>query len=276
MRRQNHFSRRGFSALLMGGVACAFAGKHRIRNGLQLFSVRGECERDLPKTLAAIRSFGYEGVEFAGFYGWRSQPVRELLEQTSLAVCGSHTPLDQLLGDRFAETVAFSQVLGNRNLIVPGLPPPYCHPGGWERAADLINQIAERLRPFKMHVGYHNHAIEFQRIGAQRPWDLLIGRTDASVIMQVDLGNSRVAGVDPIALLREYPGRAASIHVKDWLPGEPDALIGTGNFNWHEFCRVCERIAGTKWYIVEHESKTQPSLAAVAESLKRFQTLRAG
>lgn len=228
----------------------------------------------MAETLAAVRSFGYEGVEFAGFYGWRSPEIRELLHANSLTPCGSHTPLDQLTGDKFAETVAFNREIGNRNLIVPGLPPGYESLDGWMRAAALFNQLAERLKPFGMRIGYHNHAVEFQPMANQVPWNVFFSRAEPSVIMQVDLGNARIGGADPIARLRRYPGRAWSIHVKDWLPGQPDVLLGSSDFDWRTLCRVCETTAGTQWYIIEHESKDRPSLDAARESLQRFQRLR--
>jgi sugar phosphate isomerase/epimerase len=269
-----NLTRRGFSSLLLAGIASGLLARKRIRNALQLFSVRTECERNLPQTLHSVRRLGYEGVEFAGFYGWRSAEVREFLNEANLAVCGSHTPLQDLMKDRFAGTVAFNREIGNQHLIVPGLPPEYYSPQGWTRAAELFNEISESLQPFGMRVGYHNHDVEFKTAGGKTLWDMFAERTSASVILQLDLGNARLAGVDPIQVLREHPGRAWSIHVKDCLPGEPDVMLGTSGFKWHELCRVCRDISGTEWYILEHESKTRPGLAAAGESLKRFQALR--
>ena len=48
---------------------------------LQLYSVRDELEADFEGTIAKVREFGYDGVEFAGLYG-RSErylPTRDLL-----------------------------------------------------------------------------------------------------------------------------------------------------------------------------------------------------
>lgn len=260
--------------MALSGIIPALRARPRIPVALQLFSVRDQCERNLPQTLAGVPRIGYEGVEFAGFYGWRSREIRELLHENSLTPCGSHTPLDQLTGDKFAETVAFNREIGNRNLIVPGLPSQYESLDGWMRAAALFNQLAEQLKPFGMRVRYHNHAVEFQPVANQVPFDVFFSRTEPSVIMQVDLGNARIGGADPIAWLRRYPGRAWSIHVKDWLPGQPDVLLGSSGFDWRTLCRVCETTAGTQWYIIEHESKDRPSLDAARESLERFQRLR--
>ena len=126
----------------------------RIPIALQLYSIRMECERDLPGTLKAVADMGYDGVEFAGYYGYSAKELGEMLEAYGLAVAGTHIPLDTLLGDRLEETVAFNGVLGNRFLIVPGLPAERrdSH-AAWLETAGLFNGIAGRLEEHGMMTG---------------------------------------------------------------------------------------------------------------------------
>ena len=93
----------------------------RIPIALQLYSVRKDCEEDLPGTLASVADMGYEGVDFAGYYGYDSKELRTMLDDLGLRAAGCHTGLPTLMGDELARTVAFNQILGNRYLIVPGL-----------------------------------------------------------------------------------------------------------------------------------------------------------
>ncbi|MEM2794876.1 MAG: hypothetical protein QXY49_03360, partial [Thermofilaceae archaeon] len=58
--------------------------------GLQLFSIREACARDLPGTLEAVAEMGYEGVEFAGYYGRSASELRELLDKFGLEPAGTH------------------------------------------------------------------------------------------------------------------------------------------------------------------------------------------
>jgi len=67
--------------------------------GLQLYSVRSECARDLPGTLKAVAKMGYDGVEFAGYYGYSAQDIRKLLDDFGLKCCGTHTSLASLLSE---------------------------------------------------------------------------------------------------------------------------------------------------------------------------------
>src|SRR5438132_5931756 len=119
--------------------------------GLQLYSVRDDCAKDLQGTIAAVGRMGYAGVEFAGYYGHTAQDLRKMLDDKGLRCCGTHTSLDTLLGDALPATVEFNQALGNRFLIVPGLSEERRKSReAWLETARLMNGISERLEPFGM------------------------------------------------------------------------------------------------------------------------------
>src|SRR5437764_13789952 len=88
---------------------------------LQLYSVRKDCEQDLPGTLKAVAKMGYDGVEFAGYYGRSAQELRSMLDDLGLKCCGTHTGLNTILPEELERTAEFNRTLGNRFLIVPGL-----------------------------------------------------------------------------------------------------------------------------------------------------------
>ena len=56
--------------------------------GLQLYSVRDDCARDLPDVLKAVADMGYVGVEFAGYYGYTAPELRALLDDNGLNAVG--------------------------------------------------------------------------------------------------------------------------------------------------------------------------------------------
>ncbi|GIX07034.1 MAG: hypothetical protein KatS3mg115_1437 [Candidatus Poribacteria bacterium] len=97
--------------------------------------------------------------------------------------------------DRLEETVRFNETLGNRNIIIPGLPEEMRNSKeAWKRTAEFFNDRAERLARYGMRIGYHNHAVEFQPIDGEIPWDIFFGNTREEVIMQLDTGNARHGG----------------------------------------------------------------------------------
>ena len=85
----------------------------------------------------------------------------------------------------------------------------------------------------------------------------------------------RLGGGDPIAMLRKFPGRSVSIHLKDH-GGKPGAVFGEGNVDWSEVFQICETIGGTRQYIIEEEGRKGPeALAAVRRAIENFRKLRA-
>ena len=246
----------------------------RIPIALQLYSIREDCERDLPGTLEAVAGMGYEGVEFAGYYGRSAKELRAMLDGLGLAVAGAHIRMDTLLGDQLAETVVFHRTLGNRFLIVPGLPEERrSSRQAWLETARLFNEIAQKLATEGMATGYHNHHIEFTPMDGELPWDTFFGNTRQEVVMQIDLGNAMHGGADPILFLERYPGRAVTVHLKEYSSTNPQALIGEGEARWEDVFRICETTGGTEWYIVEQESYAYPPLECVEHCLKALKAM---
>ena len=95
----------------------------KIPLGLQLYSVRADCQKDLPGTIKTVADIGYDGVEFAGYYDYSAKDIRKLLDDNGLKCCGTHAQLDTLLGDNLPKTIEFNKIIGNKYLIVPWLDP---------------------------------------------------------------------------------------------------------------------------------------------------------
>ncbi|MBN1583835.1 MAG: sugar phosphate isomerase/epimerase [Anaerolineae bacterium] len=246
----------------------------RIPIALQLYSVRHDCERDLPATLKAVAKMGYEGVEFAGYYGRSAQELRAMLDDLGLKVAGTHIGLSTLLGDQLAETVEFNRVLGNKFLIVPGLPEERRNSRqAWQETAKIFNEIAAKLAQEGMYTGYHNHAVEFTPMDGELPWDTFFGNTLREVVMQIDLGNALHGGGDPIPFLSQYPGRALTVHLKAYSSTNDKALIGEDDVPWEEVFQVCETSGNTEWYIVEQESYAFPPLECVDRCLQALKAM---
>ena len=248
------------------------AGKIPI--GLQLYSIREDCARDLPATLKAVAEMGYDGVEFAGYHGYSAADLRKLLDDFGLKCCGTHTGIDTLLPEQMAATVEFNKTLGNRFLIVPGLPGEYTESkAAWEKTAQLFNEISDGLTPLGMVTGYHNHFTEFAPLDGEMPWDTFFGNTKKEVVMQLDTGNALHGGADVVPFLERYPGRALTVHLKEYSATNDKALIGEGDVRWDVIFDLCETSGATRWYIVEQESYALPPLECVDKCLQNLRKM---
>ncbi|MFA4029087.1 MAG: hypothetical protein GDYSWBUE_001719 [Candidatus Fervidibacterota bacterium] len=244
---------------------------------LELYSVREDCAKDLEGTLKAVAEMGYIGVEFAGYHGRSASELRKMLDDLGLQVAGTHIQLETLLGDELKRTVEFNHEIGNKYLIVPAVSEEWRRTkDDWRRLAELFNEISERVKPEGMFVGYHNHMVEFQPIDGELPWDIFFGAANEDVVMQLDTGNAMRGGAsfeDLLRVLKQYPGRAKSIHVKEFSATNPDAIVGEGDIDWGEVFELCDTIGGTEWFIVEQESYAYTPIECVRrclENLKRM------
>jgi sugar phosphate isomerase/epimerase len=245
------------------------ASRRKIPVGLQLYSVREQCQADLPGVLAAVAKMGYQGVEFAGYHGRTAPQLRKMLDDLGLVVCGTHTPLESIQPDKLQETIEFNRILGNRYLIVPWMEGKTKQ--AWRDKAKLFNEVDRKVKAAGMWVGYHAHAHDFDKLEGVSAWDLFFGHTKARVVMQLDTSNCREGGADPVAVLKQYPGRARTIHLKP-SGGGPEAAIGEDQVDWKAVFAFCEGKGKTDWYIVEHETSKNP-LDAVRRNLEALRRM---
>jgi sugar phosphate isomerase/epimerase len=246
----------------------------KIPIALQLYSVREDCARDLPGTIAAVAKMGYVGVEFAGYYDRSAAELRRLLDENGLRCAGTHTGLNTILGDELPRTIEFNQAIGNKFLIVPGFPKERRESrAAWLETARIMNEASERAVAQGMRVGYHNHSIEFQELDGELPWDTFFGNTKPEVVMQFDSGNALHGGAETTPFLKKYPGRATTVHLKEYSKTNNKALIGEGEVPWDEVFQLCETIGGTEWYIVEQESYAYPPMECVDRCLQALRKM---
>ena len=237
----------------------------KILVALQLYSVREECGKDLPGVLKAVAKMGYDGVEFAGYHGRPAKELRKMLDDLNLKAAGTHTGLNTLQGDEFQKTVDFNKELGNKFLIVPWMDP-----GQNATAKQLIataatfKAIAAKLKPLGMMTGYHNHDWEFTPLATgERPWDVFFGNSGSEVVMQFDTGNALRAGTDVLPYVRKFPGRALTVHLKEFSRTDDNALLGEGDVDFKKCFELCESVGATEWYVVEQESYKHAPLKCV-------------
>ena len=200
------------------GRSAAAAATGKIPVGLELWSVRQQCEKELPAVLRAVAQMGYQSVELAhSYYGHDAAAWRKLLDENGLKSCGMHMGLAALQGDAFNKTVEIHKVLGTPYLIIASLPqkslaslPSIVETG------KQFNELAERLAPHGMKIGYHCHGGDFAKVDGRTAWELFGENTASDVLLQLDIGNCLGGGGDPIAMLKKFPGRSVSLHIKDY------------------------------------------------------------
>jgi sugar phosphate isomerase/epimerase len=166
--------------------------------------------------------------------------------------------------------------------------PPVSAESVQRRAAEL-NADGKVASKFGMKLLVHNHTGEFEKLvdSPRTSFDILVEETDpALVTMQLDLGWTYIAGIDPIALFKAHPGRFELWHVKDVFglrtvnPSlEPNARVssmalvpvGTGHIDFKPvFAQAL--VAGLKHFAIEQDNAAAwgDSLAAARVSYQNL------
>ena len=139
--------------------------------------------------------------------------------------------------------------------------------------AKLFNELAAKLKEDGMRTGYHAHGGDFRKIDGKTAWEIFFSNTNPEVIMQLDIGNCLQGGGNPYAILKKFPGRSATVHLKEH-GGPPEAVVGEGDVDWKKVFKICEKSGGTEWYIVEQEGYgALTPLEAVARCIKNLRKM---
>ena len=248
----------GLKPRLFAEAAAAADNKKAIPISLQLYSVRGDCKNNFDGAMEQVAKMGYNGVEFAGYgkYGGKAAELRKKLDDLGIKGIATHIGTGSFRGDALQKTIDFHQTIGCKYLIVPG-DGAFTNPEGSKTFAELFNKTAEVLKPLGMFCGYHNHTGEFAKVDGKTYYDLFAERTTKDVVLQQDVGWTAAAGLDPVELIKKYPGRFKIMHFKPHVTGGDNtkkAIIGQESINWVALIAASREVGGIDWITIEQES----------------------
>ncbi len=271
------------SALFLGATAmgssafealAAKKSKHLV--GVQLYSIREDMKKDPLGSLTKLAEMGYKHVEHANyvnrkFYGWTAKEFRKVLDDLGLKMPSGHTVMGKPhwddakkdFTDLWKYTVEDAAVLGQELVISPWLDAALrTTTSDLKRYMEVFNKSGELCKKSGMRFGYHNHDFEFsQKLDGVTVFDLILDNTDPSLVaQQLDIGNMINGGGQPEEILKKYPGRFVSMHVKDEILASSghekyeSTILGTGIIKVEEMVKLGLNKGGTKHLIIEQEA----------------------
>jgi sugar phosphate isomerase/epimerase len=252
--------------------------------GLQLWSVRAQLTASLPSGMAQVRALGFTMVESAGTYAHTAKEMRALADANGIRIVGSHIGYDTLLSD-MPGAIAEAKTLGSSFVVVAWIPHKTQFDVAQARvAARNFNAFGAALKAQGMRFGYHTHGYEFRPLAdGTTAFDVLVKETDPDLVFfEMDVFWVANAGVDPVKLLAQYPGRFKAFHVKDMRKGAPTGLyegsapasdnvaVGQGSVDWPTLLAAGKK-AGVEYSFIEDE--TSDPLANIPQSITYLETL---
>lgn len=220
---------------------------------LQLYSLRDAAKEDFLGTIRSAASMGFDGIEFAGYFGHSASQVKAELDSLGVACAGAHVALDQFSDEKFPETVDFHLAIGCPYPIIPWLPEERGNsPEAALASAEEFSRIADRLRPHGLQTGFHVHDGDVKPLAnGQSAWEIIAANTPDDFILQYDTCNGAAGGADPLQPILDHPGRGRSTHLKGFPAGTP---VGEGDLDWVAILNACRDVAKAEWIVLEHET----------------------
>ena len=287
---------------MAAGSGLFAAGKARTW-GVQVYTVRNLLKDKGPDTFKAIAAIGYKEVEILhqGMAEQASQAKAAGLTPVSLhiespVVTGDWTPwMPALKGAGVTTPPSFdvakvadeAKALGIKYLVVSYLMPgERSQPGFFDTFAEKMNKAGDTVRKAGLQLCYHNHGFEFEKGRDGRTvLETLMTRWDpARVKLEMDVFWVAVTGADPVALLKQYSGRVALVHLKDKAAGVPAETnearvapatfkeIGNGSLDFRAILAAGDA-AGVEHYFVEQDHTPGDPVASLKTSFEHLQQL---
>lgn len=243
--------------------------------GIQLYSIRSEMKADPLGTLKQLSAMGYKHVEHANyinrkFYGWAAKEFKTVLDDLGLKMPSGHTVMSTQhwdaknndFTDSWKYTVEDAAAVGQMFVISPSMEQKTrTDINELKSFMNVFNKSGELCQKFGMKFGYHNHDFEFsESLSGRTLFDIILTETDPKLVMQqLDIGNMINGGAKALDIMKKYPGRFESMHVKDEIISTEgrdkyeSTILGKGIIPVKEVVDL-GRKWGTKHFIIEQES----------------------
>ncbi|NGP43938.1 sugar phosphate isomerase/epimerase [Bacillaceae bacterium SIJ1] len=238
--------------------------------GLQLFTLREECAEDFVGTLEKVAALGYEGVEFAGYYGMSAADLKHELDRLNLTAISAHVPIPQLR-DNLADTIAYQKAIGAKYIVCPYLSEEDRQK--YKELVPLFKEVAAACQKEGMTFGYHHHDFELEPYEGTDGLSYLLTHLSAEeLIAEFDVYWLRKAGKSPVEWLRAHKGRTPLVHLKDMTQDGSFAALGEGDTDIQAILAE-EKSSEVEWWIVEQDVTPGPALESVAKSREYLKTI---
>lgn len=254
--------------------------------GIQLFTLREQLTANVTETITKVAKIGYNQVEtyygypgkyeVKGFWGLEAKDFNALLQSNNLTSPSGHyntteflTSSDDKLLKQYIETAA---TVGQKYFIIPALPPNVRTAGtldDYKKMAAKFNIAAELCQKSGLKLGYHNHNFEFKDQGSgQTGYDILLKETDPKLVsFELDLFWAVNAGLDPIEMFKQNPGRYKLFHVKDMDKQDKSifAEVGSGRIDFKSIFAQA-KLAGLDYIFTEQDVIKKEPYESISES----------
>ena len=186
----------------------------------------------LESILRDIHELGFEGVELGGKFPRDAAVLKPLLDSYRLDLIGGWYSGSLLVRDAAAEIAALQphlallKAMGSDVFVFAETSnaihgdraqalnrTPSLGAGDWPRFGERMTAVADYVKGEGLKFAYHHHLGTV--VESLHDLDAFLQNTGESVGLTLDTGHAALGGIDPLLVIRKFPGRVAHVHCKD-------------------------------------------------------------
>ena len=264
-------------AQVVGGSRL-FGADAKSRPGVQMYMVAAEFKKDPAGTLKQLAAIGYGYVEAFAMAITNIGEFKKMLSDSGLGCPSGHFGFGFMPTEKVLDQAGELGVKYVVSSVLPPGPPQGGAPGNilqkmnhltaddFKAMVGTANQIGESAKKRGLMFAYHNHNVEFRKLGnGETGFDILVKETDPELVkLEVDAGWMAAGGADPAALIAANADRVKLMHFKDFSTVTPPVNelggaasghivdLGTGVAPLKAAYEAAKK-AGVEYFIVDHD-----------------------
>lgn len=244
---------------------------------VQLYTCREllKTPADIAKTFRRLRAIGYTAVQVCATGPIPEEELNKILDGEGLVCCSTHESSAAIL-DNPAAIVERLNKLRCKSTAYP-------YPAGIDLASresvrtwiGKLQHAGEVLHQAGMVLCYHNHNLEFRKLGGDLILDLIYDGTSKNALQgEPDTYWVQYGGGDILEWCEKLKGRLPILHLKDYRTNAANAPefceIGAGNLNFKKIIAAAEA-AGCESFVVEQDTCPGDPVDSLAQSFRYIQ-----
>ncbi len=193
--------------------------------------------------------------------------LRKIIEDAGLKCESSHYNMSELR-EHLDNRIEWSHEMGITQIIASSFwLPKEASLDDYRKSCDELNKIGLKTKTAGIQTGFHNHHMEFEKLGGTLIYDSLLDELDPEAVkMQFQVAVVNI-GFKAADYFRKYPGRFISAHLADWsAEKEKQVPIGQGMVDWKDFF-LAAKTGGVKNFFVEMDPDAFADSARFLQSL---------
>jgi sugar phosphate isomerase/epimerase len=278
MQNRRDFLRRT-SLMLAGGLmapqllsSAVMPGNAAKTMGFQLYSLRDLINKSgIQAALEAVSKIGYKNLETAGYndgkiYGLTPADFKKRANDLGMQCTSAHLG-QSYTKEKEAEVMAWWDKaidahiqVGAKYMVQASMPvndkskldelKTYC---------DYFSAVGKKTAAAGIGFGYHNHTVEFKKIGDQVIYDYMLKNLNKEYVkLELDVYWCMEGGSDPAEYLGKFPEQIRLIHIKD-----AKEIGASGTMDFKAIFKQMNANKVTDWFVeIEQYTNNDPVASA--------------